>query len=164
MTSSASFEASGADTALSAPPPTSGAGQVKESQVMPAVFLPGHPELERRIQAAEMEVHREEAGGRTFAERRQRTRESMHEIGLADVTMRTYVLHREALLPAATREYLQRVVFDRNWGERIRGLLDPEDWRRRSELCDADSPACVLARSDYYCLYSFTVFSTRRPT
>lgn len=136
---------------------------VKESQVVPAMFLPGYPELERRLQAAEMEFHREEEGGHSFVERRQRTRGSLFEVGLPAVAMRTYVIQRQAPLPDAAREYIQRVIFDRNWGERIRDRLDPEDWRRRSELCEARSPASILARPDYYCLYSFTVFTARRP-
>ena len=36
---------------------------VKESQVLSAMFLPGHPELERRIQLAEIERTREEGAG-----------------------------------------------------------------------------------------------------
>jgi SAM-dependent methyltransferase len=140
-----------------------GAIVVKESQVMPAVFLPGHPELERRIQVAEMERTREEAGGQTFVERRQRTRESMREAGLVDVTMRTYVLQRQAPLDETARAYVQDVVFDRNWGDRIRPLLAPEDWLSRSAFCEAGAPGCVLKRPDYYCLYSFTVWRATRP-
>jgi SAM-dependent methyltransferase len=136
---------------------------VKESQVAPAMFLPGYPELERQLHAAEMEFHREEAGGRSFGERRQRTRESLFAVGLTAVAQRTYVIQRQAPLPDAAREYIQQVIFDRNWGERIRDRVTSEDWRRRSELCEAHSPAAVLARPDYYCLSSFTVFAARRP-
>jgi demethylmenaquinone methyltransferase/2-methoxy-6-polyprenyl-1,4-benzoquinol methylase len=136
---------------------------VKESQVMPAVFLPGHPELERRIQAAEVERHREEAGGRSFLERRQRTLASMREAGLADVGLRTYLVQRRAPLDPAAREYIERVVFGRNWGPRLSELLSPEDRRRRSALCDPASSEFVLARPDYYCLYSFCVFSATTP-
>ena len=136
---------------------------VKESQVMPAVFLPGHPELERRIQAAEIEHQREEAGGSSFAERRQRTPASMREAGLTDVRMRTYLIQRRAPLDPTARDYIERVVFTRNWGPRLRDLLAPDDWRQRSALCEPDSSEFVLARPDYYCLYSFSVFTATRP-
>src|SRR5215813_12937914 len=46
---------------------------IKESQVLSALFLPGYPELERRIQLAELERTRAEGGGRSFLERRQTT-------------------------------------------------------------------------------------------
>src|SRR5262249_8827910 len=65
---------------------------VKESQVLSAMFLPGHPELERRIQLAEIERTREEGGGRSFQERRQTTPGSLRAVKLTDVTMRSYVV------------------------------------------------------------------------
>ena len=43
---------------------------VKESQVPAAMFLPGHPELERRIQVAEIRRTLGEGAGRSFQERR----------------------------------------------------------------------------------------------
>src|SRR5262249_22306465 len=65
---------------------------VKESQALSAMFLPGHPELERRIQLAELERTREEGGGRSFLERRQRTLESLRAAGFEGIGMRTYLL------------------------------------------------------------------------
>jgi SAM-dependent methyltransferase len=134
---------------------------IKETQTLSALFLPGHPELERRIHQAESERSREEAGDRTFQERRQRTLESLLEAGLSDVALETHLLQRRAPLDAAAREYIGTVVFGRNWGERIRPLLSAEDWRRRSALCEPGSPEYVLARADYYCLYPITVFTAR---
>ena len=46
---------------------------VKESQLLHGTFLPGHPELERRLRQAEMEWSRHEGGEFSFEERRQRT-------------------------------------------------------------------------------------------
>ena len=46
---------------------------VKESQVFSAMFLPGHPELERRIQLAEIRRTLDEGAGHSFQERRQTT-------------------------------------------------------------------------------------------
>ena len=43
---------------------------IKESQALPAMFLPGHPELEKRLQQAEIARSRAEAGERSFQERR----------------------------------------------------------------------------------------------
>lgn len=136
---------------------------IKESQVLSAMFVPGQPDLERRIQLAEIEHTREEGGGRSFAERRQSTLASLHEAGLHHVDLNTYVIERRAPLDDADRDYIQKTVFDRNWGERLRKLLTPEDWSRRSTLCDAGSPDNVLRRADYYCLYPITVFAAHVP-
>lgn len=134
---------------------------VVESQALSAMFLPGHPELERRIQQAETERSREEAGTRSFQERRQRTAESLQEAGFADVTHDTRLLQRRAPLDATARTYIETVVFGRNWGERLKPLLSGEDWRRRAALCDPESPEYVLGRPDYYCLNPITVFTAR---
>jgi ubiquinone/menaquinone biosynthesis C-methylase UbiE len=135
---------------------------IKESQVVPAVFLPGHPELERRIQLAEMERTREEGGGTSFQARRQRTLASCRAAGLTDLTMRTIVIERRAPLAAADRTYIQESVFDRNWGERLREWVSAEDWAARDALCEAASPRNVLRAPEYYCLYPVTVFVARR--
>jgi demethylmenaquinone methyltransferase/2-methoxy-6-polyprenyl-1,4-benzoquinol methylase len=134
---------------------------VKESQALSALFLPGHPDLERRIQAAETERGRDEAGERSFQERRQRTLESLGEAGLVDCSLRAYLLTRRAPLPPAARDYIEKVVFGRNWGERLRPLLGEDDWRRRTAVCAPESPGYILARPDYYCLYPITVFTAR---
>ncbi len=89
---------------------------VKESQVLSAMLLPGHPELERRIQLAEIERTLDEGGGRSFQERRQTTLVSLRDAGLEDVDARTYLIERRAPLDGTDREYIQRTVFDRNWG------------------------------------------------
>jgi len=136
---------------------------IKESQVLAAMFLPGHPELERRIQLAEIERTREEGGGRSFQERRQTTLASLRAVGLERVDVRTYLIERRAPLAGAARDYIQNTVFDRNWGERLRPLLTPEDWTLRSALCDVGGPRHILRSADYYCLYPITVFSAQVP-
>jgi demethylmenaquinone methyltransferase/2-methoxy-6-polyprenyl-1,4-benzoquinol methylase len=136
---------------------------VKESQVFSAMFLPGHPELERRIQLAEIRRTLEEGGGRSFQERRQTTPASLRAAGLEGTLMRTYTLERRAPLGQADRDYIQHTVFSRNWGDRLRELLTPEEWGERSRLCEEGSAANVLGSPDYYCLYPITVFSGRRP-
>ena len=135
---------------------------VKESQVFSAMFLPGHPELERRIQIAEIRRTLDEGAGRSFQERRQTTPASLRAAGLGGVAMRTYTLERRAPLAPADRDYIQQTVFARNWGDRLRELLTAEDWRERTRLCDEASPDNALASPDYYCLYPITVFSARR--
>jgi demethylmenaquinone methyltransferase/2-methoxy-6-polyprenyl-1,4-benzoquinol methylase len=132
---------------------------VKESQAVPALFLPGHPDLERAIQQAEVRRSLAESGDRSFQERRQRTAESLHAVGARAVGIRTYVLERRAPLAAVDRAYVERVIFERNWGSRLREFLAPEDWRRRSALCEPASPDFILARPDYYCVYPITVFT-----
>jgi hypothetical protein len=127
------------------------------------MFLPGHPELERRIQLAEIRRTLDEGAGRSFQERRQTTPASLRAAGLASVAMRTYTLERRAPLAPADHGYIQHTVFSRNWGDRLRELLTPEDRRERTRLCDEGSPVNVLRSPDYYCLYPITVFSTRAP-
>lgn len=134
---------------------------IKESQVLSAMFLPGHPELERRIQLAEIARSLDEGGGKSFQERRQTTLASLRAVGLEDIAARTYLIERRAPLTAATRDYIQKTVFDRNWGERLRPLISAEDWALRSAVCDAASPRSALASPDYFCLYPITVFTAR---
>jgi len=136
---------------------------IKEFQVLSAMFLPGHPELERRIQLAEIERSLDEGGGRSFLERRQTTLASMHAAGLERLATRTYLIERRAPLGAADHDYIQKTVFDRNWGERLRPLLAPRDWAQRARLCDAKSPGNVLRSADYHCLYPLTVFAGNVP-
>jgi SAM-dependent methyltransferase len=136
---------------------------IKESQVLSAMFLPGHPELERRIQLVEIERTREEGGGRSFLERRQTTLASLRAAGLERLAARTYLIERRAPLAAADLAYIQKTVFDRNWGERLRDLLGSEDRAQRDHLCDPESPGNVLRSADYHCLYPITVFSAQTP-
>jgi demethylmenaquinone methyltransferase/2-methoxy-6-polyprenyl-1,4-benzoquinol methylase len=134
---------------------------IKESQALLGVYLPGHPELERRLQSADISYHRDDAGSRSFLERRQRTLGSLLEAGLPRAAVRTYLIERQAPLDEVTRAFIQHVVFERNWGGRIREFLDPQDWQDRSALCDAESPEYILSRRDYYCILPITFFSTR---
>jgi len=136
---------------------------IKEFQVLSAVYLPGHPDLERRIQQAETDRSRAEAGEFTFQERRQRTPGSLREAGLGEIDMRTYLAQRRAPLAEPDRAFIQHAIFERNWGARLRELLSPEDWALRSALCDPASPRHVLATPDYFCLYPVTVFTARVP-
>ncbi len=136
---------------------------VKESQLLAGLFLPGHPALERRLRQAEMEWSRHEGGEFSFEERRQRTLASVRAAGLRVDGFRTYLLERRAPLPEAARDYIQRVVFERNWGPRLRDRLTPADWAQRSALCDVESATFVLDDPDYYCLYPISVLSARRP-
>jgi SAM-dependent methyltransferase len=136
---------------------------VKESQVLSALFLPGHPELERHIQLAEIRRTLDEGGGRSFQERRQTTLASLQAAGLAEVELRSYLLERRAPLRSADHGFIQHTVFTRNWGERIRDLLTAEDWTKRSALCDENSRDNVLLSPDYFCLYPITLFVARVP-
>jgi SAM-dependent methyltransferase len=135
---------------------------VKESQLLHGLLLPGHPALERRLRQAETEWSRHEGGEFSFEERRQRTLASLRAASLRVDSFRTYLLERRAPLPEAARDYILRVVFERNWGPRLRDLLAPADWTQRSTLCDADSPALILDDPDYYCLYPISVLAARR--
>jgi demethylmenaquinone methyltransferase/2-methoxy-6-polyprenyl-1,4-benzoquinol methylase len=130
---------------------------VKESQLLHGLFLPGHPALERRLRQAETDFSRHEGGEYSFEERRQRTPASLRAAGLTVLGVRTYLLERRAPLAEAAREYIQHVVFDRNWGPRLRDRLGADDWTQRSALCDPGSPGHVLGDPDYYCLYPISV-------
>ena len=135
---------------------------VKESQLLPGLFLPGHPALERRLRQAEMEWSRHEGGQWSFEERRQRTLAFLHAAGLRVDGLRTYLLERRAPLADTARDYIRHVVFERNWGPRLRNLLAPADWKQRSALCEEDSTAFILDDPDYYCLYPISVLVARR--
>jgi len=135
---------------------------VKESQLLHGLFLPGHPVLERRLRQAEMEWSRHEGGEFSFEERRQRTLASLRAVGLAVESFQTKILERRAPLPGAARDYIQHVVFERNWGPRLRDLLAPGDWEQRSALCDMDSTTFILNDPDYYCLYPISILVARR--
>jgi SAM-dependent methyltransferase len=135
---------------------------VKESQLLHGVFLPGHPDLERRLRQAEMEWSRHEGGEFSFEERRQKTLASLRAARLSVESFRTYLLERRAPVSHAAREYIQRVVFERNWGPRLRDRLTGEDWARRAALCEPDSPRFALDDPDYYCLYPISVLVARR--
>jgi demethylmenaquinone methyltransferase/2-methoxy-6-polyprenyl-1,4-benzoquinol methylase len=135
---------------------------IKESQLLAGVFLPGHPALERRLRQAEMEWSRHEGGDWSFEERRQRTLASLRAAGLFVEGFRTYLLERRAPLPAPARDYIRHVVFERNWGPRLRDRLTPAEWQQRSALCEAEAPAFVLRDPDYYCLYPISVLIARR--
>ncbi len=136
---------------------------VKESQLVPGVFLPGHPALERRLRQAEAEWSRAEGGQFSFEERRQRTLAWLRRARFRVETFRTYLLERRAPLPESARDYIQRVVFDRNWGPRIRELLGGDDWERRSSLCEADRGSSILDDPDYYCVYPMSVLIALPP-
>ncbi len=135
---------------------------VKESQLLHGLFLPGHPALERRLRQAEMDWSRNEGGEFSFEERRQRTFASLRAASLSVKSFRTYLLERRAPLSESARGYIQDVIFERNWGPRLRDLLASPDWEQRSALCDAGSPTFVLADPDYYCLYPISVLVARR--
>jgi len=135
---------------------------VKESQLLHGIFLPGHPALERRLRQAEMEWSRHEGGEYSFEERRQRTAASLRAASLSVESFRTYLLERRAPLPHAAADYIQHVVFDRNWGPRLRDRLSAEDWALRSALCETESARYVLNDADYYCLYPISVLVARR--
>jgi hypothetical protein len=124
---------------------------------------PGHPELERRIQLAEIRRTLDEGGGRSFQERRQTTLASLRTAGLAEPELRNYLLERRAPLRTADHGYIQHTVFTRNWGERLRDLLTADDWMKRSALCEAGSRDNVLLNPDYFCLYPITLFVARVP-
>lgn len=136
---------------------------IKESQVLAAMFLPGHPELERRIQIAEIRRTLDEGGGRSFQERRQTTIASLRSAGLEPASTRNYLLERRAPLAPSDHDYIQHTVFTRNWGERIREFLAPAEWEKRSELCEVESKTNILKDPDYFCLYPISVFVSRRP-
>jgi demethylmenaquinone methyltransferase/2-methoxy-6-polyprenyl-1,4-benzoquinol methylase len=136
---------------------------VKESQLLSALFLPGHPELERRIQLAEIRRTLAEGAGRSFQERRQTTVASLRAVGLTRVAMRNYLLERRAPLGPADHDYIQHTVFTRNWGERIRDLLTSDDWGKRSALCEAGSRDNILLDPDYFCIYPISVFVAQIP-
>lgn len=131
---------------------------IKESQVLPALLLPGYLDLERQLQRADVAFQKREAGEHSFQERRQRTYETLLAAGLHDIRVETRIVQRQAPLDEVTQHYIQTAIFDRTWGPRIREWLSETEWELRSTLCEADSPHAILKRRDYYCLYPVTLF------
>ena len=133
---------------------------MKESQLLHGAFLPGHPVLERRLRQAEMEWSRHEGGEFSFEERRQRTLASLRAAGLSVEGFRTYLLERRAPLPHAARDYIQHVVFENNWGPRLRDRLTLTTGRDAPLSARQSSATFVLDDPDYSSLYPI---SARRP-
>ena len=139
----------------------SGTIYIKESQVQPALLLPGHLDLERQLQRADIEFQKREAGEHSFTERRQRTYETLREAGLRDIKVESRLVQRQAPLDDIAHRYLQTAILDRTWGPRIREWLSDAEWELRCTLCNAESPQAILSREDYYCLYPVTLFSAQ---
>lgn len=136
---------------------------IKESQVLRALLLPGHLDLERHLQRADVEFQKQGSGQCSYQKRRQRTFETMRAAGLREISVRTTLVQRQAPLDDTARRYLQRGIFDRTWGPRIRPWLDEKVWAQRCRLCEADSPQSILNRPDYYCIYPVTTFIATVP-
>ncbi len=107
--------------------PGTAVGQVRRGSL-----LPGHLNLERQLQRADVEFQKQEAGERSFQERRQRTYEALLETGLGDIQVETRIVQRQAPLDEPAKRYIQTAIFDRTWGPRIREWLSDAEWELRS--------------------------------
>jgi hypothetical protein len=81
----------------------------------------------------------------------------LREVGLRDVTARTFMIERVFPLSPADEGYLLDAIFRGTWGERLRPYLATEDFEQLSRLCDPQHPEFALRRADFHFLQTFTL-------
>ena len=118
-------------------------------------LLPGYPLLEARLDAAFAETSSYTRG----------IRPSLHflcalgwlrQVGLEEVTARTFVADVHAPLSADVRRALI-MTFQMFWGE-VQAHVAPGDWAEFERLCRSESPDCILDRRDYYAFLTYSLF------
>ncbi|MBU2548930.1 MAG: class I SAM-dependent methyltransferase [Proteobacteria bacterium] len=123
-------------------------------------LLPGHPELEARLNATR-------AGLAPFRPFDPPSRHFLNglgwfrQAGLDDARAKTLIGEASSPLSPDLREALLS-LFDMRWGRA--GSELPEDIRREYEkLVRPDSPGFILDRTDYYAFFTYTLFQGRVP-
>jgi SAM-dependent methyltransferase len=81
----------------------------------------------------------------------------LHAANLRNISARTIVIERLAVLDPATESYLRDAIFRDTWGKRLRGYLSDEDYAELGSLCDPQHPQFALRRPDFHFLQSFTL-------
>lgn len=123
-------------------------------------LLPGHPALEARLNATRQGVAPFTTGmppERHFL----RAQGWMHEVGLTQITARTFTGEIRTPLDENEREALIS-LFEMRWGD-PRSELSRENYEEYRRLCDPNSPEFIPDCRDYYAYFSYTMFSGRRP-
>jgi hypothetical protein len=79
------------------------------------------------------------------------------EIGLVDLTVKTFVGDVHAPFDDATREALTAFLQMR-WHD-VKSELSEEDWAEFQRLSDPGSPGFILNLHDYYAFFTYSLFS-----
>ena len=81
----------------------------------------------------------------------------MSGAGMSKITARTYLIERIQPLSERDRSYFSEVVFDGYWGPKLKPYLSRRDWRALQTICDPDSSAFCLNRTDFHHIQTLTV-------
>ncbi len=81
----------------------------------------------------------------------------MQAADFKNIVTRTYVIERIQPLSPTDRDYLENVIFQGTWGERISPYLKKDDQEKLRRYCHPDSPDYCLNREDFHHLQTLTV-------
>lgn len=81
----------------------------------------------------------------------------LHQAGLRQVRVRTFMIERVAPLRVEDENYLVEAIFRGTWGDRLEPYLSSSDHAQVMRLCDPQHPDFALRRPDFHFLQSFTL-------
>lgn len=118
-------------------------------------LLPGYPLLEARLSATASGIAPFVNGGRPefhFL----RALGWLHDLGLEELTARTFVGEASAPLDDALRRALTSLLQMR-W-EGAQSEVSPADWAEYRRLCQPESTDFILNLPDYYAFFTYSLF------
>jgi len=129
-----------------------------QSSLLPDMYFAWDARLERLVNEAVRQYYRDRYGlnERDLADVRSLVGR-LHQAGLRNVAVRTYMIERVAPVAPADEAYLFQAIIRDTWGERLRPYLPAEDFEALARLCDPDGPDFALRRPDFHFLQSFTL-------
>ena len=119
-------------------------------------LLPGHPDLEARLNATSMGIA-PFVKGNVPEKHLFRALGWFHQLGLKSPKANTFVGTVYAPLHDDVREALLSLIQMRWPG--VQSEIDQEDWREFQRLCQPESPDFILDIPDYYGFFTYTLFS-----
>jgi ubiquinone/menaquinone biosynthesis C-methylase UbiE len=81
----------------------------------------------------------------------------MRRAGFVQVTAMTTVIERVSPLDTATERYLQQVIFEGTFRDKLQRYLDEPDYQQLLRLMDVSHPEHALRRTDFHFLQTFTL-------
>jgi hypothetical protein len=87
----------------------------------------------------------------------------LHQAGLANVAVRTFIIERYAPLDVSAHNWLLEAVFCGTWGDRLRPYLTAPDYEELMRLCDPQHPQFALHRPDFHFIQTFTLAVGEKP-
>jgi demethylmenaquinone methyltransferase/2-methoxy-6-polyprenyl-1,4-benzoquinol methylase len=130
-------------------------GQVIILAYSSQMLLPGYSFLEARLNAtcsSYIPIVDEKKPGTHFL----RALGWFRDIGLEDVTAKTFVRDFHAPLSADIRAGVQSLI-EMLWGEKQSEVSDA-DWAEFQRVCPPNSPDSILDRPDYYGFFTYSMF------